>query len=255
MSEPLIIFILGLMIGSFCNVVIYRLPAGESIVTPGSRCRSCRAPIRPWDNIPLLSYVLLGARCRTCGSWISLRYPGVEFATGALYVGLWVKLGLSLPLVAYALLGSILVVVALIDLDHQIIPNVITFPAMAVGLALSPWALPIPPVMGSPLLASLIGLLAGGIFFYLVALVSKGGMGGGDIKLIAVIGAFLGWQGTFFTILLAALTGSLVGIALMALGKKGRKDKVPFGPFLSLGALVFILVGDALIAWYVRLAL
>ncbi|MBI3327061.1 MAG: prepilin peptidase [Nitrospinae bacterium] len=254
MFEPLIVFVFGLIIGSFCNVVIYRLPVGESIITPGSRCRACSAPIRPWDNIPVLSYLLLAARCRACGEHISLRYPCVELVMGGLYILLWLKLGVSLPLVGYALLNSTLVIVALIDLDHQIIPNIITYPGMVVGLGLSFRALPLNPLMGSPLLASLVGLLAGGIFFYAVALVSRGGMGGGDIKLIAMIGAFLGWQGTLFTILVGALTGSLVGIALMLLGKKGRRDKVPFGPFLSLGAIVFTLLGDDLIDWYVRLA-
>jgi leader peptidase (prepilin peptidase)/N-methyltransferase len=144
----------------------------------------------------------------------------------------------------YALLISTLIVVALIDLDHKIIPNTITLPGIAIGLGLSLWTLPITP------LASLIGLLAGGIFFYLVALVSKGGMGGGDIKLIAMIGAFLGWQGAFFTILLGALTGSLVGLFLLIARKQGRKDKIPFGPFLSFAAILFMLVGENLVQWY-----
>jgi leader peptidase (prepilin peptidase) / N-methyltransferase len=247
MVEPLAVFVLGLIIGSFCNVVIYRLPLGKSIITPASHCRSCSAPLRPWDNIPLLSYVLLRGQCRICQERISLRYPCVELASGALYILLWYKFGLNSLFVVYALLASALLVVALIDFDHEIIPNIITLPGMLIGLGLSPWALPITP------LTSLIGLLAGGLFFYLVALVSKGGMGGGDIKLIAMIGAFLGWQGTFFTILIGALLGSVVGVGLLLLGKKGRKDKVPFGPFLSFGAILFILVGHDLIRWYIGL--
>ena len=170
---------------------------------------------------------------------------------GALYVLLWLKQGLTPAFAAYALLTSMLVVIALIDLDHQIIPNYITLPGMVVGLGLSVGILPLPLLLGSSLLASLTGLLAGGLLFYAVALISRGGMGGGDIKLIAMIGAFLGWQGAFFTIFVAALTGSLVGITLMLLGRKGRKDKIPFGPYLSLGAIVFTLMGDELIAWYV----
>jgi leader peptidase (prepilin peptidase)/N-methyltransferase len=149
--------------------------------------------------------------------------------------------------VVYAFLISTFIVVALIDLDHKIIPNTITLPGMLIGLGLSPWALPIVP------LDSLIGLLAGGVFFYLVALVSKGGMGGGDIKLIAMIGAFLGWKGTFFTILVGALAGSVVGLSLISIGKKGRNDKVPFGPFLALGAMLYILVGNNLIDWYLQI--
>jgi leader peptidase (prepilin peptidase) / N-methyltransferase len=247
MLEPLVVFVFGLIIGSFCNVVIYRLPTGESIIRPGSHCRLCSAPLRPWDNIPLVSYFLLKGQCRVCKEHISLRYPCVELASGMLYVLLWYKFELSILFVVYALLTSMLLVVALIDLDHKIIPNSITLPGMLIGLGLSPWALPITP------LASLIGLVAGGLFFYLVALVSKGGMGGGDIKLIAMIGAFLGWQGTFFTILVGALLGSVVGVGLMLLGKKGRKDKVPFGPFLSFGAILFTLVGHDLIRWYIGL--
>ena len=140
-----------------------------------------------------------------------------------------------------------LLTVALIDYDHKIIPNTITLPGMAIGLGLSVWVLPLTP------LASLLGILIGGALFYLIALISKGGMGGGDIKLIAMIGAFLGWQGALFTIFSGALLGSLVGMTLMLLGKKGRKDKVPFGPFLSCGAILFMLSGDHLIQWYLNL--
>lgn len=247
MFEALAVFIFGLIIGSFSNVVIYRLPLGKSIIFPGSHCRSCSARIRPWDNIPLFSYLLLRARCRQCWEPLSLRYPCVEFLSGVLYVLLWYKFGLSLQLIVYAILTSSLVVIALIDFDHKIIPNSITLPGILIGFGLSFWALPITP------LNSLIGLFAGGIFFYLVALISKGGMGGGDIKLIAMIGAFLGWQGVFFTILVGALAGSVVGLGLMSLGKKDRKDKVPFGPFLALGAILYILAGDYLISWYLQL--
>jgi leader peptidase (prepilin peptidase)/N-methyltransferase len=159
---------------------------------------------------------------------------------------LWLKFGLSLPLVVYALFSSALLVVALIDLDHKIIPDVITLPGMVLGLVLSPWALIPTP------LASFIGLLAGGLFFYIVAVVSKGGMGGGDIKLIAMIGAFLGWQGVFFTIFVGALAGSVVGMILLITKKKGRKDKVPFGPFLSFAAILYTLVGDNIVHWYIQ---
>jgi leader peptidase (prepilin peptidase)/N-methyltransferase len=247
MVEPLIIFIFGLIIGSFCNVVVYRLPQGKSIVAPGSYCPACAAPVRPWDNIPVLSYFLLRGRCRICKEPISLRYPAVELISGLLYVLLWFKFGLSAPLAAYAALSSTLLTVTLIDYDHKIIPNIITLPGIVIGLGLSIWILPIPPI------ASLLGIFLGSVFFYLIALVSKGGMGGGDIKLIAMIGAFLGWQGALFTIFSGALLGSLVGVMLMLLGKKGRKDKVPFGPFLSSGSILFILCGDDLIHWYLNL--
>jgi leader peptidase (prepilin peptidase) / N-methyltransferase len=245
--EPLTIFIFGLIIGSFCNVVINRLPQGKSIISPGSRCPSCATPIRPWDNIPVVSYLLLRGSCRACKESISLRYPAVEFLSAVLSVLLWSKFGLSITFSVYAALTSSLLTVAVIDYDHKIIPNIITLPGIIIGLGLSLWALPITP------LASLLGILLGGAFFYLIALVSRGGMGGGDIKLIAMIGAFLGWQGALFTIFSGALLGSLVGVTLMLLGRKGRKDKVPFGPFLSAGAILFMLYGDDLIHWYLNL--
>jgi leader peptidase (prepilin peptidase)/N-methyltransferase len=247
MLEPLIVFVFGLIVGSFCNVVIYRLPQGKSIVTPGSQCRLCGNSVRPWDNIPLLSYFLLKGRCRFCKEPISARYPTVEFISGVLYVWLYVKFGFSMSFAIYALMASTLVVVAFIDFDHKIIPNSITLPGMVIGLGLSLGIAPIAP------LTSLLGLFAGGTLFYLIAVISRGGMGGGDIKLIAMIGAFLGWQGALFTIFSGALLGSLVGGTLMLLGRKGRKDKVPFGPFLSCGAILFMLSGEDLVQWYLNL--
>jgi leader peptidase (prepilin peptidase)/N-methyltransferase len=244
---PVTIFVLGLVIGSFCNVVIYRVPLDKSIIVPGSHCRLCSTPILPWDNIPLLSYILLKGQCRNCKGSISLRYPLVEFISGILYVLLWFKFGLNILFAVYAMLVSTLLVVALIDYDHKIIPNIITLPGMVIGLGLTIYVLPI------TLVDSLLGLLLGGSLFYLIAFLTKGGMGGGDIKLIAMIGAFLGWPGALFTIFSGALLGSLVGIVLMLLGRKGRKDKVPFGPFLSCGSILFILSGKDLINWYLNL--
>ena len=247
MLEPLSVFLFGLIIGSFCNVIVYRLPRGKSIVLPGSQCRACGNAISPKDNIPLISYFILGARCRFCNEHISFRYPSVEFFVGLLFFLLWLKFGLSTTFAVYAMLASTLLSVALIDYDHKIIPNIITLPGMVIGLGLSIWALPI------TLADSFLGLLLGGGLFYLIAFLTNGGMGGGDIKLIAMIGCFLGWQGTLFTIFSGALLGSLVGVTLMLLGRKGRKDKVPFGPFLSCGAILFILSGKELIKWYLNL--
>jgi leader peptidase (prepilin peptidase) / N-methyltransferase len=176
-----------------------------------------------------------------------VRYPLVEFTSGMLFIVLYLKFGFSNLFLIYALLASALLVVALIDFDHKIIPNIITLPGIIVGLSLSLRLLPITP------LASFLGVLIGGTLFYLIAFISKGGMGGGDIKLIGMIGAFLGWQGSLFTIFSGALLGSVVGMMLMLLGKKGRKDKVPFGPFLSCGAVLFMLSGDAVIQWYLDL--
>lgn len=195
----------------------------------------------------MLSYFLLRGRCRFCREPFSARYPIVEFISGILFILLYFKFGLTVLFVIYALMTSTLLVIALIDFDYQIIPNMITLPGIAIGLSLSVWALPITP------LASLFGLLVGGILLYVIAVISKGGMGGGDIKFIAMIGAFVGWQGALFTILSGALLESLAGIILMLRGRKGRKDKVPFGPSLSCGAILFIFYGDTLIRWYVNL--
>jgi leader peptidase (prepilin peptidase) / N-methyltransferase len=247
MFSLLSVFLFGLIIGSFCNVVVYRLPRGKSIVLPGSQCRTCGKAISPKDNIPLISYFILRGRCRFCKDRISFRYPAVEFVVGLLFILIWLKFGFGITFIVYTMLASTLLVVALIDYDHKIIPNIITLPGMIVGLGLSTWALPITP------LDSFAALLLGGGLFYLIAFFFKGGMGGGDIKLIAMIGSFLGWQGTLFTIFSGALLGSLVGMTLMLLGRKGRKDKVPFGPFLSCGSILFILSGKDLINWYLNL--
>jgi leader peptidase (prepilin peptidase)/N-methyltransferase len=244
MFEPLAVFIFGLIIGSFCNVVIYRLPVGESLIAPGSHCRACKTPIRPWDNIPVLSYLFLRGRCRACGTPFSPRYPCVEFISGVLYTLLWHQFGFNVLFMIYALLSLTLLVITFIDFDHKIIPNVITLPGMVIGLTLSFLVLPITPI------DSFIGLLGGGFFFYIIALLSRDGMGGGDIKLIAMIGAFLGLQGVLFTILIGALSGSLIGLSLIISGKKIMKDKVPFGPFLAFGSILYILFGDQIIAWY-----
>lgn len=235
--------VLGLLIGSFLNVCIWRLPRRESVVTPRSRCPSCAAPIRAWDNIPVVSFLLLRGRCRACGAGISTRYPVIEAANGAAYVLIVWKFGVSWEAVIYAAFVSALLVVTMIDLDHQIIPDRITLPGIVVGLAVS-YFLP------HGFLSGLIGLFAGGGLFYLIAVISRGGMGGGDIKLIAMIGTFLGWQMALLTIFLAALSGSVVGIYLMAARGHGRKSKVPFGPFLSLGAIVALFVGVEMVQWY-----
>lgn len=236
--------ILGLLIGSFLNVCIHRLPNDESIRFPGSRCPACRHPVRWWDNIPLLSFMVLRGRCRDCGTAISLRYPLVEFLNGAGYVLLVWRFGLNAPTLIYALLFSALLVVTFIDLDHQIIPDRITLPGMVVGVMASTLVLPL------GFLNSIFGLLLGGVLFYGVAAASRGGMGGGDIKLIAMIGAFLGWQQTLLTIFIGALSGSVIGLFLMVAMGKNRKYPVPFGPFLSLGALVSLFMGPAIWNWY-----
>ena len=236
--------ILGALIGSFLNVCIYRIPRGESLILPRSHCPHCQAVIRFYDNIPILSFLILRGRCRQCGAGISWRYPLVEAINTAGYIFLLWRFGLGWHLLVYALLFSALVVVTFIDLSHQIVPDRITLPGMVIGILAAATVLP------AGLLNALIGILLGGGLFYLVAVLSRGGMGGGDIKLIAMIGAFLGWRDVLLTIFIAALAGSIVGLYLMIVLGKGRKYPVPFGPFLALGAVVSLCCGQQIIAWY-----
>jgi leader peptidase (prepilin peptidase)/N-methyltransferase len=240
----------GLIVGSFLNVVIHRLPKEQSVVTPRSRCPVCLTPIRPWDNIPVLSFMLLRGRCRACGHPISWRYPGVEILTALLFAGTVHRFDVTPATpVLLAFLGG-LVVVSFIDLDHHIIPNVITLPGIPLGL-LSGALLGEPP-----LLDRLVGTLAGAGFLYLVllyggALYGQDAMGEGDLNLIALIGAFVGWRGVIVTILIACLVGSAVGLSLIALRRIGRRQHIPFGPFLSLGAVCALFWGEAIVRWYV----
>jgi leader peptidase (prepilin peptidase)/N-methyltransferase len=261
----LLAVLLGLVVGSFLNVCIYRIPRKENIVYPASHCPSCGQSIRPYDNIPLVSYLLLRGRCRSCGNRISCRYPVVEAATGLGFALLVGQFGVGVPTLLYFVFYSALVVLAFIDLEHQILPDVITLPGIPLGLLLAllpevmastglPWAQTW-PLLKPTLVSSAVGLAVGGGLFWLVAflaeaLLKREGMGGGDIKLAAMIGAFLGWKQLLLTILLATLSGSVVGILLLILGRKGREDPIPFGPFLSLGAFLSLLWGDLLIGWY-----
>jgi leader peptidase (prepilin peptidase)/N-methyltransferase len=242
-------FLFGLVVGSFLSVCIYRLPEHKSIITPPSSCPNCRRRIKPYDNIPVLSFILLKGRCRYCGESISWQYPAVELITGLLFLGLAYKWGVSAKTLIYALLVSALVVVTFIDIHYQIIPDRITLPGMVIGVVLA--FLPCWPMEWTQ---SIFGLLLGGGILYVAALFSRGGMGGGDIKLIALLGAFLGWQKVLLTIFIGVLLGSLVGIVLMLFMGKGRKDRVPFGPFLALGAMISIFWGREIITWYLMLA-
>ena len=243
------VFLLGTIIGSFVNVCIHRMPRGESLIAPRSHCPACQASIRPIDNIPILSFFLLRGKCRHCGQSIPWRYPVVEFLNGAGYVLLALKFGLVWQTPFYALLFSALIVVTFIDLTHQIIPNEITLPGILIGMIAAGIVLP------QGFWSSLIGLVLGGGLFYLIAdlsqrMLKQEGMGGGDIKLIAMIGAFLGWKSVLLTIFMGALSGSLVGIFLILVKGKGRRFPIPFGPFLALGALTSLFWGREILHWY-----
>jgi leader peptidase (prepilin peptidase)/N-methyltransferase len=238
--------------GSFLNVCIYRLPQDLSIVAPRSYCPQCRAPIHGYDNIPLVSYLLLRGKCRNCGARISWRYPFVETLAGGFAVALFVKYGLGLSFFSCSAFTAALLVITFIDLDHRIIPDLISLPGIGIGFILS---------FFEPTLSvkeSLIGLLAGGGSLYLVAvayeaLTKREGMGGGDVKLLAMIGAWLGWKGVLFTLFFGSLSGTVIGGGAMLAQKQGRHYAIPFGPFLAFGALAYLFFGPQLIDWYLSL--
>ncbi len=241
--------IFGAIIGSFLNVCIFRLPKEESIVWPGSYCPHCKKPIKFYDNIPLVSYILLKGRCRHCQSAISFQYPFVEGITALASLILFMKFGFSLSYLFYFLFVAALIVITVIDLYHQIIPDVISLPGIVVGLIAS---IIIPQMT---FFNSLTGILLGGGSLFLVAtiyqwLFKREGMGGGDVKLLAMIGAFLGWKAVILTILLSSLVGSITGIIVMFLKGKDFKYAIPFGPFLSFGAVVSLFYGENVIRWY-----
>lgn len=248
-----IVFIFGLCVGSFLNVCIYRVPALKSIISPPSMCPVCNHAIRAYDNIPLISYLVLMGKCRQCRTPIPVRYPLVELLTGLLALGVCFRYGLTPAAGVFFIFSAVLVVVTFIDIDHRIIPDVISLPGIVFFGAAS-FALPhVGPL--AALVQSLLGILAGGGSLYLVAwsyqaLTGKAGMGGGDIKLLAMIGALLGWRGVLFTIFTGSAAGCLIGFCLMARSKKGLKLAIPFGPFLSLGALLYVFWGPQLINWY-----
>ena len=239
---------IGLCIGSFLNVVIYRLPIGQSIVTPPSRCRKCGYQLQWYDNIPVLSWLFLRGRCRKCGVGVSIQYPIVELITGALFV-LVIWMTPPGPLLATRLiLVCILIALFGIDLEHQILPNVITLPGIAIGVLLSLIA---PPGWKDALLGVLLG---GGVLYAIAGAYylwrREEGMGMGDVKMLAMIGAFLGWKAVLVTLVLSSFAGAIIGLALMAAQRGTMKFALPFGTFLAIGAIVAMLAGEPLVAWY-----
>ena len=249
------VFIFGLLWGSFANVVIYRYPKGENVAFPRSRCPKCETPIAWYDNIPLLSWVILRGRCRKCKTPISWRYPAVELLTGLCFgAAIFYRYGFSWLTLEYLIFVWGLVVVSFIDLDLMILPDIFTLPGIATGLigaALDPQR---------DFLSAFWGVLLGGGFLWMVAylylLVRKEeGMGGGDIKLLAWIGAVLGWTSIPFVVLVSSILGSVVGISLALRREAGLKSVIPFGPYLALAALLFLLGGERIGLWYISLFL
>lgn len=234
----------GAIIGSFLNVVAHRVPAGESIVSPGSRCPTCRNALAPYDNVPVISWLLLRGRCRHCGAKISARYPLVELLTGATFAAIVAVRGADADLAVELPFAAILIALAAIDLEHRILPNRILLPAAVFGVAAA--AVVHLPELPELLIAGAAGFTA----LLLVALAKPGGMMMGDVKLAGVMGLYLGLA-LVPALLVAFLAGSLVGVGMMATrGMAARKETVPFGPFLALGALVGMLAGDELVDLY-----
>jgi leader peptidase (prepilin peptidase) / N-methyltransferase len=242
--------VFGLVVGSFLNVCIYRMPLGKSIVHPPSSCPRCDTRIRFYDNIPVVSYFLLLGKCRVCRSEISLRYPVVELTTGLLSTALFIRYGLSLhSFMLFAFCASLLVV-AFIDIDHKIIPDAISIPGIVIGFGYS--LLPGSPVS---VLESVLGIVIGGGLLYVIGVLfqlirHKEGMGFGDVKLLAMIGAWMGWKALPMVILISSLAGTLIGGACLLIGGRKLSERIPFGPFLVLGSfLCLFFARDIYMLW------
>lgn len=250
----LAVFVLGAIVGSFLNVCILRLPLKESILFPGSHCFSCRRQIAWYDNVPIVSWLILKGQCRNCKAGISIQYPLVEIATAGIFVLFYKLFGLSAEGAVYLSLTLVLLVISWIDWRHQIIPDLLTLPGMAAGPVVS---LLFPVIHGTDLrwaalLESLGGMLAGGGILYVIGtaaerILKKEAMGGGDVKLLAMIGAFTGWKGVVWTLFVSSFAGSIVGLGLKF---TGGDERVPYGPFLAIGVFFYFLFGLQFFNWY-----
>jgi leader peptidase (prepilin peptidase) / N-methyltransferase len=238
----------GAVIGSFLNVCIYRLPIGRSVVWPGSACGSCGHMLAWYENVPLVSYLVLRGRCRACRSPISLRYPMVELLTAVMFAGAWWYYGPTPLLASRLIFGCGLMVLFAIDLEHHLLPNVITLPGIIIGFAFS--------LITEPgWFASLVGILVGGGVLWLVAeayylIRHEEGLGMGDVKMLAMIGAFVGWKLTLITLMMASFAGSIVGVLLIVSRRGGMKYALPFGTFLAMGAALAATIGPGVLEWY-----
>ena len=240
----------GALVGSFLNVCIYRLPLDKSVVWPASACPYCGRLLSWYENIPVLSWLALRARCRTCAAPIGIRYPIIEALTATMFGFAWWYYGPGVLLASRLVLGCALIVLFAIDLEHQLLPNAITLPGIIVGVVFSFFAEP-------GWMASLIGVLVGAGVLYGVAEVyylvrHEEGLGMGDVKMLAMVGAFLGWKLTLLTLMLASLSGTVIGLSLVASGRGGMKYALPFGTFLAIGAAVASAVGQGMLDWYLR---
>jgi leader peptidase (prepilin peptidase)/N-methyltransferase len=267
---PLGVFLFGLIIGSFLNVCILRIPADKSIVLPASSCPKCGKEIAAYDNIPVLSWLFLGGKCRHCKTKISAMYPAVELLTGVLFLASYLVFGPTVEALKWAIFAALLVVLTITDLRERILPNEVNFFGLGIGLLLSIFTKPIdgtalwfanrwfdypPPQAAISFADAALGALAGSGLLWIVAegyfrLRGREGMGLGDVKMMAAVGAFLGLKRTMMTVLAGSLLGSVIGIFLIAVSKKGRDYELPFGTFLGLGALLIVFFGTPALHWY-----
>ena len=269
---PLGLLTLGLLVGSFLNVVIYRLPlmmesrwrreccellevepdkaeAPLTLATPNSHCPHCKAAIRPWQNIPVVSYLFLGGKCANCGAGISPRYPAIELVTGLMTMALAWYFGVSWALLGAMLFTWSLIALTMIDIDHQLLPDDITLPLLWLGLLFNLWGTFVS--LQDAVLGAMAGyLLLWSVYWIFKLLTGKEGMGFGDFKLLAALGAWLGWQALPLIILLSSLVGAVVGIALMIIKRRGREIPIPFGPYLAMAGWIALLWGDTIMTRY-----
>ena len=248
----LLILIYGLLIGSFLNVCIYRIPREESIAFPGSHCPECNSKLKWYDNIPLFSYLSLGGKCRYCKIPISKQYPIVESLNAILYIVMHYKFGFSLDFIFFSLLSSVLIVVTLIDLKEMIIPDILVVIILILSVlnkGLNYFIYGVSP----EILSSLGGLLLAGGLFLAIVLLSRGGMGGGDVTLIAALGFVIGIKYILLTIFLSFILGAIISIFLLVSKLKTRKDPIPFGPFIILAFFITVLWGEIIVDWYFKL--
>lgn len=254
------IFVTGLCFGSFANVIIYRLPRKQSIARPPSSCPFCGKRLGFWELVPLLGYLLIRGRCRGCRAGVSVRYPAVELLTGSIFVLVYTRFSLALDFFVYATLLFLLLVIAVIDLEHRIVPNSLVAAGLIAGVIyFTPGILNYFTAVHPLLLSSqnpvdaLSGFLLGTTIMLVIFLVSRGGMGAGDIKLMALIGLFVGLRGTALVLMIGFLLGAITGIFFLVTGKLSRKDALPFAPFLALGALVQVMAGEQIWEWYTNI--
>jgi leader peptidase (prepilin peptidase)/N-methyltransferase len=267
------VFLFGLLIGSFLNVCIVRIPAGKSIVLPASSCPKCGAPIKPYDNIPVISYLLLGGKCRGCRTKISPMYPLVELLNGALYLVCYLAFGITIETIKWSIFSSLLLILVFTDLRERILPDVINYTGFAIALVMSLFLSPsdgsalwianhyfafAPPMPVISLADAIFGAAFGSGILWIISegyfrLRKREGMGLGDVKMMLMAGAFLGLKRTVLTILLGSILGSIIGVAFIAIRRKGTDYELPFGTFLGAGALIVVFYGTPFVNWYMSL--